>query len=88
MAVYNTLSGNKLRIDKASNTFINGKCVNPLANSGVTIAQRSLDEICAEPVHLEQLRITGHVPNFEYGHTKDENGQLVCKTVKTGQMAW
>tara|TARA_R110000822_G_scaffold36734_2_gene103182 strand:+ start:512 stop:769 length:258 start_codon:yes stop_codon:yes gene_type:complete len=85
MAVYNTLSGNKLRIDKGYNTFVNGKCVNPLSSSAVTIAYRSINEIAVEPVQLEQLRITGHVGSFEYGY--DPETKKSTKVV-TGYESW
>lgn len=85
MAVYNTVSGNKLRVDKGNNTFINGKCVNPLSSSAVTLAERSINEIAVEPVQLKQLRITGHVGSFEYGYNPETKEST---KVVTGYKSW
>ena len=85
MAVYITKSGIKIRIDKGNNTFVNGKCVNPLSSSAASIEERSITVLAVEPVALEVLQITGHVPNFEFGW----DAELKKSTqVNTGHKAW
>ena len=85
MAVYNTESGSKIRIDKGNNTFVNGKCVNPLSLSAVSITERSISIIRDEPTEREELQITGHVPNFEFGW----DAELKKSTqVNTGHTSW
>ena len=85
MAVYNTQSGNKLRIDGGHNTFINGKCINPLSSSAVTLQDRALNELRFEATVEESVQITGHVGSFEYGY--DPETKKSTKVV-TGYESW
>jgi len=84
MAKYNTESGNQLRIDVGNNTFIDGKCVNPLKDSTISLTERALAELSFEPVEKieEKVVATGHVPNFTYGQGDDK------VYVNTGHKAW
>jgi hypothetical protein len=84
MAKYKTESGVNLRIDVGNNTFINGKCVNPLKDSTIPLKERALAELSFEPVEKieEKVVATGHVPNFTYGQGDD------VVHVNTGHEAW
>lgn len=73
--------GNRHRVDLGLNHFVNGKCVNPKSWEETEIA----DAYTFHDLEPEELKITGHVPEFTYGL---ETEFTDLKHVITGHKAW
>jgi hypothetical protein len=83
MAVFNTSTEHKLRIDNGGNSFVNGKCTNPLSSDSNSIDQETKNLVMwFNDAVKEKVEIVGHVPSFTYGFGDDE------VTVNTGHKAW
>lgn len=82
----------QVRVDKGNNVFVNGKCANPKGYEDMTLQENADDvrENIDTGYFKEGLlvQVTGHVPVFSYGHTRDEDGKPVCVKVNTGQDGW
>lgn len=78
----------QVRIDDAGNFFLGKKCMNG-KTSPVNWAKEIMERAVQDGTITEGIAVTvtGHVPVFEYGHTRDEKGNPVSVKVNTGNPA-
>lgn len=92
MAYFTDNNNEQVRIDNGNNVFQNGKCINPKSNSYQSVsegAENALEAVSnGDLVPGLAVKKTGHLSSFEYGHTRDEDGNPVCIKVCTGHDAW
>lgn len=84
MPYFVTPDNKQFRIDSAANMFLNGKCINIKADNPMSVAEASYIIDKDDLLYGVAVQVTGHVPVFEYGHTRDEDGKPVCVKVNTG----
>lgn len=82
MSTFIDTAGNRHRVDRGFNHFVNGKCVNPKSWEETPIG-KSFEDL--EEIVPQELQITGHVPEFTYGL---ETEFTDLKHVITGHKAW
>ena len=92
METYITRLGERLRIDRGNNVFLDKECVNPSKYADISLKEHAND---IRQMFIEEgavrtdnkVVVTGHINEFEYtGY--DENGKPYPIKVKTGHENW
>lgn len=93
MAYFVNELNEQVRLDNGNNIFLKGKCRNPKSeHKDYQLIEN--EEVITDMLAVKKLKrgvavcVTGHIPVFEYGHTRDEDGKPTCTKIDTGYETW